>query len=553
MIPPRIFSLIAVALILSSCASQQYVSEETDDLYFSSKDRQQAADNQFAQVNQVDGEDYQENDEIGNEYFSVGRESSQSDVNPRAEGAYVPQTEFNTTGEPANASNGGTVNNFYGNTEYYEGGNYDDSYASRVRRFNDVNLTMGYGFYDPFFVDPCWNWGWNRCNTWNRWGNQGLSVGWNSWSGWNVGYSWGWGAGNVGYCNSPWGWNSFGCNTWGWNNFGYNPWAWNQWNSPWYGGGPYAAGYWNGFNDGYYSGLTLDNNRRGRRYGPRGATNGGGFAQTNRTRTPASGVNAADGVKKEAGSTTRVTSSREKFNSESNVFKTRNNEAIAANNQNVRSTKAAEKYSTKSRSVYAAESKDKYQSTSLARSQNVKARVDRNTTQRRSSDANTSTNRYMKEGSESRPNNTSNESRTRVKTEQNQPVNTRSSNASRTRVERPNNQSDRSRNTTQERTRTYERPTRNTESRSNNDYYRPRSRNNSQMQRPTRSNERVTPTRRSSGGSQQQRQVRPQNNNRSRVAPQQRSSGGSRMTPRSSSPSRSSGSMPRSSGSRSRR
>lgn len=292
-----LLSAAIIASIFMSCSNQRYVSGETDDLYFTASDRYTGTENEFATVNEVDGADYMSPSEQATEsgYFIKGK-AARNDQNPNAADAYQNYTQAssgiqfdtNSGANNTNAGDGTTINNFYGNTTYYEEDNFEDSYASRIRRFDNVNMGLGYGYYDPFFVDPFWSYGWSA---WNPYPRGGWSIGWNSWSGWNVGYGWGWG-------NPRWGWGVGPAWGVGWNNcWGiYDPWC--GWGSPYAGwgfggwGNPYGGwgmnnywagynnGYWNGYNDGLW--LGAGSNQRGVSVGRRGLATDRGFGNGSR-------------------------------------------------------------------------------------------------------------------------------------------------------------------------------------------------------------------------------------------------------------------------------
>jgi hypothetical protein len=126
----------------------------------------------------------------------------------------------------------------------------DDSYTSRIRRFQYPMYNVGYwgGIYSPFWCDPFYS---NPYYGWGGWYSPGFSIGF------------GWGGGP--YWNNCW-----GMNTW----YGYG--MFNSWYSPFGGwGGGYGAGYWNGYYAGLYDGGNRYNYGRGAvNYGPRGSRNG---------------------------------------------------------------------------------------------------------------------------------------------------------------------------------------------------------------------------------------------------------------------------------------
>lgn len=106
---------------------------------------------------------------------------------------------------------------------------YDYYYTSRLRRFH-TNVSMGWGFYDPFFTNMFWydpipaNFGisiYLGCNWW--WPTPFYRPWFWDWGWYSSGFSWGWG--------------------WGW---GFSrPWGW---------GGNYWNGFWHGYNAGFLAG-----------------------------------------------------------------------------------------------------------------------------------------------------------------------------------------------------------------------------------------------------------------------------------------------------------
>jgi|APSaa5957512493_1039668.scaffolds.fasta_scaffold00020_2 hypothetical protein len=268
---------ILIILILSSCSNQRLSTDEHDDIYYSSSDRFNDQPSEFNQVEEVSGEDYINKDDYhqasknNGSYYVVGQESK--DANPNAQGAYAQQSETGAFSD--SVADGMTINNFYGTTTYYEdegGSDYssNDSYASRIRRFNNVDVYSNYGYYDPYYVDPYWNWGWSAYNPYPR---SGWSFGWNSWNGWNVGYNMGWNGWGSPYYGYGWGSPYYGYGN-GWNSWNNCGWGNNRrWGNNW-GYGPYAGGYWNGYDngyaDGYYDGYYGFNDgswNRGQQYG----------------------------------------------------------------------------------------------------------------------------------------------------------------------------------------------------------------------------------------------------------------------------------------------
>ncbi|MEX2595766.1 MAG: hypothetical protein WEC59_02465 [Salibacteraceae bacterium] len=392
--------IVVVIFILSSCSNQRYVSSETDDIYFTPEERYAEVNNEFNQVKEVNGSEYSSEADYqpsgsDDSYFVKGKASPKNDVNPNASNAYATnnqnesQEEYFPESEPSN--NGGTVNNFYGSTNYYESDVYDDSYATRIRRFSNVNVGMGYGYYDPFFVDPFWNYGWSY---WNPYPYGGWNVGWNSWGGWNVGFGYGYG----------YGWNRF--NRWGygggywgncWNCFGYNPYWGN--NSYWNG---YNNGYWNGYSDGIWSSSDNNiNNSRGIYNGRRDLATSRGFGNGSRnvntspneqmrssklvessntssvgiTDRTGSKVNSANDIK----SPNRLLADGSKLYqstpNRANVDnKTQKFETNRAKDINTRSEAAGSKYQPKSGAVSPNQTRAKYDASELNRAESINKR-----------------------------------------------------------------------------------------------------------------------------------------------------------------------------------
>jgi hypothetical protein len=108
---------------------------------------------------------------------------------------------------------------------------YDFFYTSRLRRFH-THVSLGWGFYDPFFTNMFW---YTRLPA-----NWGVSI--------YLGHSWWWPTVYFRPWFFDWGWHSRGF-AWGW---GWG-WGWG-WNSPWRFGGGYWGGFWDGFNAGFWAG-----------------------------------------------------------------------------------------------------------------------------------------------------------------------------------------------------------------------------------------------------------------------------------------------------------
>jgi hypothetical protein len=156
----------------------------------------------------------------------------------------------------------------YSNDDYY-----DYAYASRLRRFN--NAPVGLGYYDNWYTNYYWYnnnpsmYGVSIYSSYNYWGGgygynhydpyQSYNNGY--WNGYNQGY-------NNGYFNGAYG-NPYG---YGYNPYayGYNPYGYNP-----YGYNPYNCGGW-----GYYNSYDNNSSYKLATYAPRGSHDGGNSART---------------------------------------------------------------------------------------------------------------------------------------------------------------------------------------------------------------------------------------------------------------------------------
>ncbi|CAA9254614.1 MAG: hypothetical protein AVDCRST_MAG56-2152 [uncultured Cytophagales bacterium] len=230
------YAALALVAGLWSCTSTKVAQQtqgEYDDLYFTSKDREQAltasASSSSVQYDQMD---------------RVEDASAQQNANPD----YVATDNRRQKDRNADA---------YNASDTY----YDESYADR-RRFGSIRPSVAAGgvysspaYYDPFFspygydsfharnayssfyYDPFFS---NR-PYWGFRPGVSISISYNTW-----GRPWGWNAwGADPYWNAgPWGYNAW--NSWGYDPFWgggfaygpvYNNWYGGGWNRPWYGGG----------------------------------------------------------------------------------------------------------------------------------------------------------------------------------------------------------------------------------------------------------------------------------------------------------------------------
>ncbi len=145
--------------------------------------------------------------------------------------------------------------------------NNNNTGSSVIQGNNIVNgyngMSGNYMMYDPFFP-PYWS-------------VPRMGVGYNSWCGWNMRFSWGSPMWSPYYSYNPM--MGYGFNSWN------NPWMWDPyWNSPWYGspyngmyGNPYMMGYMNGFNNGFYGGGWMGNGGGWMGNGGGWMDNGGGW------------------------------------------------------------------------------------------------------------------------------------------------------------------------------------------------------------------------------------------------------------------------------------
>lgn len=261
-------SLLIIAF--SACSNQRQVTAETDDIYYSGKDRAVEQTTNVTVVKPELAPEFKGDESTDEGYFVKGSAKKQEDA---PEEVYYSEDEARIT--TTTSEDGTTINNFYGTTNYYES-DEDASYASRIRRFNSTNVVVGYSYYDPYFIDPYWNYGWSYRDPYF---GPGWNLGWNSYAGWNLNYGW-----NAWYPR----YNYYGyCG----NSYYYNHWRYRDyyagWGNPYYYNGGYGYNsYWNGYNQGYGDGWNdgVYGNRGNRRdiyTGRRNTANETGFVNKN--------------------------------------------------------------------------------------------------------------------------------------------------------------------------------------------------------------------------------------------------------------------------------
>jgi len=203
------------------CSSQQYSqNQEYDDLYFSSKDREQVT--LTASASSTDYSNI-ENKGVASEDYS------QKNVNPEYIQQYADQNRQNS-GTTNNDSYSADDNSYY--DENYSRNNNPIGLARGYERYNNGGTTVnvfpsiGFGggyyggsaFYDPFYDPYFFNNGFYD-PFFNRpfYGRPGWNI--------NISYNYGWG--------SPWGW---GRSAYWYDPF-YNPYrSWGYWGDPYYSG-----------------------------------------------------------------------------------------------------------------------------------------------------------------------------------------------------------------------------------------------------------------------------------------------------------------------------
>lgn len=287
----QITQILIITSLLSACvgSSQPYA---YDDVYYS------PSNDPVRKVQKDPREDFNKTDDLGYESYPNRYNESYSNEGYSSDG-YAQDSYNNSYSEAEQAENAESAsgnkqtviinNSSDGDVDYY-----DPEYARSVERLNQpIQSFNTYDPYmrdrilytnDPYFYQP---------NIYGRYSfydpfmpSTGLRIGWNSWSGWNVGVG-------IGFGYSSWAsydpfWNPWRP-TWGYNPM--NPWA------PSYGWGfGYGWGYdpyWAGYNQGYYNGYYAGNHYVGGGEGsggrgrtrittPRGSSGSRSFAASDR-------------------------------------------------------------------------------------------------------------------------------------------------------------------------------------------------------------------------------------------------------------------------------
>ncbi len=242
--------LISTSLLLFSCNS--YVPYAYDDAYYT------PGNDPVQQVKKNPREDFNKTNDISydNSYSNRYNNGSNNQSTPPSYYSQNRYTEAEKADNDSSAQKSNQSNLSYSQPLQVEEEYYDPAYAqtvininSPVRTFNTYDPYVRDRIlytYDPFFINPTI---YGAYSFWDPFVPRTIfSLGWNPWSGWNMGFGIGWGwnnwAWNAGYC--PGFYDPF------------NPWSrWNAWN-PYsgigYGYSPYVNGYWNGYYHGFYDG-----------------------------------------------------------------------------------------------------------------------------------------------------------------------------------------------------------------------------------------------------------------------------------------------------------
>lgn len=306
----KIYNISGIALIstlLFGCVTSN-VPYAYDDLYYS------PSNDPVQQVQKNTTEDLNRTNNIQYQGGYDNRYSNTEDASDNRQGVY--QNRYTNQEQAENnqpISNQAEVAEQEYSDEYY-----DEDYAQTLQRINSP--VRNFNTYDPYqrdrilytqnpiFVTPSVYGGYQFWDPFVP--TTGLSVGWNSFSGWNVGVNFGYGIGlgcaplnpYYGFYDPFWG-VGYGFNSWNW---GYN-WGWgsrfyNPYNRFGYASG-YHHGYRNGYNNGRYDNYYgYNNTSSGRRQitAPRGSNGsrnvytGNGNQVTRPTRGGKSGVKTVD-------------------------------------------------------------------------------------------------------------------------------------------------------------------------------------------------------------------------------------------------------------------
>lgn len=249
-----LFGTVVLSLLFAGC-STGYTTYAYDDLYYSPNN------DPVKQVQKNPREDFNKTNNIQYDGSYDNRYANEEKPSNYPESIY--QNRYTQAEQAENQGQAEAATESSEDIEYY-----DEDYANTLQQLNSpVRSFDTYNSYqrdriiytnDPFFVTPSI---YGRYSFWDPFvPATGLSIGWNSFNGWNVGIGAGFGC--VAPLN-PFGfydpffnpynnfYGGFG-GFWGDPFFG-NRWnRWNGWNTPYGWNNAYWAGYNNGFNNGYY-------------------------------------------------------------------------------------------------------------------------------------------------------------------------------------------------------------------------------------------------------------------------------------------------------------
>jgi len=272
-----LFSLLIVALLLGAC-STSYKPYAYDDVYYSPKN------DPIKKVEKDPRDDFNKsNNQYDGSYPNRYNEADKHEDYPKA----MYQNRYADDKNNENNQNyiEGENNSYYNgqqNDEYYDGEyvNTINEINSPVRRFNSYDpYTRDRIIYtaDPFFASPSL---YGSYQFWDPYySRSGLSLGYSSWGGWNIGFNY-----NIGY-------GRYGYNPYGYRSPFYDPfyYRYNPWSPYGYGYGyghgyginNYWSGYNHGFHNGYYHGNYYGGSFSG---GESGGSSGSGVRRINTPR-----------------------------------------------------------------------------------------------------------------------------------------------------------------------------------------------------------------------------------------------------------------------------
>ncbi len=252
-------SFIVLMFFLGACSSS-YAPYAYDDVYYSPKN------DPIQKIKKDPREDFNKSNNVYHDgsYPNRYNDNGENKNHPESlyQNRYANDEKARSNQEYYNNLNENNAEEYYEEDAYSQDEYYDEDYAQTLNQINSP--VRSFSSYDPYtrdriiytanpiFISP------SLYTSYQFWDpyyygrpRSSLRFGWNSWSGWNIGFSYGLGYGSYGY--SPYYYDPFYRPYYSpfYDPFYYSPYSYGGYG---YGYGYGMSNYWAGYNHGFYNG-----------------------------------------------------------------------------------------------------------------------------------------------------------------------------------------------------------------------------------------------------------------------------------------------------------